>query len=130
MTTRSCWWPFVVSTLSKGDKSHTAPQNPLISFRFVAVGRWQASGGLELTKAIESFHRDPSTFDNSDWGQGVMNAALLGLTNVSAHMGIDRTTMRPGKDYRLNVFALPGQCPWTIYIISPGVVVGFCVSTQ
>ena len=58
------------------------------------------------------------------------NAALLGLTNVSAHMGIDRTTMWPGKDYRLNVFALPGQCPWTIYIISPGVVVGFCVSTQ
>ena len=40
-----------------------------------------------------------------------MNAALLGLTNVSARMVIDRATMQPGKGYRLNVFAPPGQCP-------------------
>ena len=43
-----------------------------------------------------------------DYDGNVMDAALLGMTNVSARMLIDRATMGPGYGYRFPAFGPPG----------------------
>lgn len=78
-----------------------------------ALGTWGRGGGPagvpEFVKpAVDAFYADPnanSAKSNTDWGQGVMDAALLGLTDDASRLVLQRALTPPAPGYSWSGFA-------------------------
>ena len=62
--------------------------------------------GVDLTPAREGFLQDPRAYlDNTDWNQGIMDAALLGLPDSAVDLLLQRALNPPAPGYRWPGFA-------------------------
>lgn len=62
------------------------------------------TAGVDLTPAIAAFNTDKNAASNEGWNQGILDAALLGMTDVAASMLIQRGTTVPAPGYRYQGF--------------------------
>jgi len=82
------------------------PYRRLTVGRAAAAQRAAAAPAVNLSAARASFAADPhANTDNHDWNQGVMNAALLGLTPDAARLLSQRALTGPAPGYRWPGFA-------------------------
>jgi hypothetical protein len=76
----------------------------LPQFRVITVGT-NMTRGQALQPAIAAWNADSYAHSNSGWNQGIMNAAMLGLTDKAASMATSRAKTAPAKGYRFPAFA-------------------------
>eukprot|EP00047_Mylnosiga_fluctuans_P009520 m.263358 g.263358 ORF g.263358 m.263358 type:complete len:1042 (+) comp26666_c0_seq1:28-3153(+) len=72
-------------------------------YRLVTVGR-NLTQGVRLDQAIKAFAADGNAHSNTGWNQGIMNAALLGMTDTAATMLKQRAATGPAPGYRFPGF--------------------------
>jgi hypothetical protein len=75
-------------------------------YRRLTVGRAVAQGGVDLAPGRNAFAADShAAVDNTDWDQGVWQAALLGLTEEARGLLAQRVLSPPAAGYRWPGFA-------------------------
>ena len=77
--------------------------------RYFTVGR-QLLGGRDIAPSIQCFTNSTrstcrNALQNQGWNQGLMNAALLGLTEQAQQMVLERALTPPSPGYRFPAFA-------------------------
>jgi len=92
---------------SAGSNKVEAPELYAVHpYRRLTVGRAVAQGGIDLTPARNAFAGDShAAVDNTDWDQGVWQAALLGLTEQAVGLLAQRVLSPPAAGYRWPGFA-------------------------
>lgn len=72
-------------------------------YRLFTVGR-NLTAGAPLHPAINAWYADSNAQSNSGWNQGIMDAALLGMTSEASAMLIERALTSPAPGYRFQGF--------------------------
>jgi hypothetical protein len=72
-------------------------------YRIFTVGT-KATQSADLSMAVNAWLADSNAQSNSGWNQGLMNAALLGMTEQAAAMVIQRALTGPAPGYRFQGF--------------------------
>jgi len=101
------------SEYPKNNETHNSETPELYSthpFRHFTLGRHTLGKRLDIMPSIlcmtNSSRRTCRNSDaNTGWTQGVMNAALLGLTPIAKNMIIERAQQKPAEGYRFPAFA-------------------------
>jgi hypothetical protein len=65
---------------------------------------WCFSGTFR-SRLRKAWKADSYAHTNSGWNQGIMNAAMLGLTDNAAGMAVARAKVLPATGYRFPAFA-------------------------
>eukprot|EP01006_Ploeotia_vitrea_P029430 TRINITY_DN61979_c0_g2_i1.p1 TRINITY_DN61979_c0_g2~~TRINITY_DN61979_c0_g2_i1.p1 ORF type:complete len:388 (-),score=25.84 TRINITY_DN61979_c0_g2_i1:41-1204(-) len=89
------------------DKKHNEETPELYSvhpFQLFTVAE-QYWNKVNISAAVNSWNADPRAHINEGWEQGIMNAALLGLTSSLKKMLISRGNTRSADGYRFPGFA-------------------------
>jgi len=78
-------------------------------FRYFSVGRKEL-GGRDISPAVQCLTNSSrptctNGHTNSGWSQGIMDAALLGLSDIAQGMVLGRSSTAPATGYRFSVFA-------------------------
>ena len=77
-------------------------------YRLLTVGT-NMTMGVPLKPGIDAWNADSYAHTNGGWNQGVMNAAMLGLTDKASSMVLQRSKTGPAKGYRFPGFAPHSQ---------------------
>ena len=78
-------------------------------YRYFSVGR-KLLGGRDISPSVQCMTNSSrgtcrNGMSNEGWNQGLMNAALLGLTNEAQRMVLERALTQPSPGYRFPAFA-------------------------
>jgi len=89
--------------LNKTHNSETPELYAVHPNRVFTVGT-ELTGNVSLAPAIAAWHANPLTKWNTGWGQGILNAALLGLADEAWAMAVQRALYPPAPGYRFQGF--------------------------
>jgi hypothetical protein len=87
------------------DNTETPELYSVHPYRLFTLGK-KITSDVSLDLSINSFFANEFAYSyNEGWNYGILNAAFLGLSNVTERMILERTTMPPPPGYRFSGFA-------------------------